>query len=93
MTDRRRDLRTEANLRLKLSHPSVGSIVCTTQDISDSGAYLLSDKIEELPIGSIVTVQVQDSPEKVPILYMRVVRHGRDGIGLEFIDPAKVPFE
>ena len=91
MTDRRRDLRTEANLRLKLTHPSVGTIVCTTQDISDSGAYLLSENIQDLPIGSIVTVQVQDSPENVPVLYMRVVRHGRDGIGLEFMDPAKGP--
>ncbi|HKJ22010.1 MAG TPA: PilZ domain-containing protein [Gammaproteobacteria bacterium] len=90
MTDRRRHLRTEASLRLKLTHPEIGSIVCTTQDISDSGAYLLSDNSEALPIGTVVTVQVQDAPQNVPVLYMRVVRHGSDGIGLEFIDPANL---
>lgn len=84
--DKRRFMRTEVNLRVKLSHPSIGVVTTTTRDISDGGAYLLFTDKDKLPVGSVVKVQVQDSPGDAPVLHMRVVSHKGDGIGLEFID-------
>lgn len=87
MSDNRKHFRTEANLKLNITHPSFGTITATTRDISNGGVFVVLDGRRKLPIGSIVEAQVLDSPMGAPVLRMRVVRHEGEGLGLEFMDP------
>jgi hypothetical protein len=71
---------------VKLSHPEVGDLELQTGDISDGGAYILTNGEAELNMGEIVTVQVQGMGSgEAPLVKMRIVRMDKNGVGLEFV--------
>jgi hypothetical protein len=83
----RRFPRTRLRAEVKLAHPAVGEQRAHTRDISEGGAFVLSDGITASPqLGDIIEVQVQGLPgEAAPVVPMRVVRIDHDGIALEFL--------
>lgn len=83
--EQRRDRRTLFACRIKISHPQLGERIVSTRDISDGGVFILLDKNEVPPIGSIVQGQVQGLTDDAPILDMEVVRIEDEGIGLRFL--------
>lgn len=65
-------------------HPSFGSMILTSQDISDGGLFLLTQGRAMPPVGSMVEVQSLVFGEAAPVLQAKIVRQTDDGIGLMF---------
>ena len=86
MDNRREGIRTKLRTKLKLSHPESGDLFCHTIDISDHGIGLEVGDWHIPPIGSQVTVQVQNLPIEAPILDMMIVRISRHSVGLKFLN-------
>jgi len=68
--NRRKDLRTKIKAKVKFTHPSVGSVLLDSGDISDGGVFLFQGEITPPELGESVT--------------MKVVRYTHDGMGLQF---------
>jgi len=84
--NKRRAVRTALRAGVKLSHPDVGELDLHTDDISDSGAYILTEGNEPPGIDELVVVQVQGmGGGEAPAVKMCVVRSDATGIALEFV--------
>ncbi len=86
MIDKRRHPRIPMKCRVKIQHPGLGEVVFDSSDISDSGIFLLTGKVEGLEVGNIVKGQVQGMVADAPVLDMKVVRITSEGVGLRFCD-------
>ncbi|MEH6910967.1 MAG: PilZ domain-containing protein [Oceanicoccus sp.] len=85
-TNQRQYIRTKLRADVKLSHPEVGDLKLRTADISDGGAYILSEGNPLPRIGEIVHVQVLGmGGDDAPLVKMKIVRNDSSGIGLEFV--------
>lgn len=86
MIDRRQHERTSTSIRVEMTHPSFGTIVGFTQDISDGGARVLIENQPRPPVGTVVMVRfkkmvgaINDEPVR-----MRVMHQLRNTLGLMF---------
>ena len=72
---------------VKVSHPSFGDYYTTTTDASDNGVFINIDGLELPPVGSVLTIQIINTPEELPVREVTITRvvEGR-GIGLAFCD-------
>jgi hypothetical protein len=89
MNDKRRYARIPLSTRVKITHPSFGSVIVMTRNLSNGGVFLDTQGIELPPIGSILEGQVQDSPDEAPeapIVKMKIVREEAEGVGVMFCD-------
>jgi len=84
MPNQRRYPRTAMKCRIKISHPSFGELIAQTRDLSDGGVYAKHPDLVALPLGALVSGQVQDLPIEAPRLQMEVVRVDAEGVGLRF---------
>lgn len=87
MEERRRFERRPATIRVEIIHPSIGTLIGTTKDISDGGAAVVLENQPLPPPGTDVLVRfhrvvgtINDEP--VP---MRVMHQNRNVIGLMFL--------
>lgn len=72
--------------RIKISHESFGDLFAQTRDLSDGGVYVRHPDLVALPVGTILTGQVQDLPFEAPILQMEIMRVDAEGVGLRFVE-------
>lgn len=86
MIERRIHERTSSSIRVEMSHPSFGTIIGFTQDISDGGARVLIESEPRPPLGTVVMVRfkkmvgpINDEPVR-----MRVMHQLRNSVGLMF---------
>ena len=84
--DRRRTERKSSFIRVEITHPSIGTIIGSTGDISDDG---VSVKIENHPIPPLGTavkvrfIKMSGAVNKEPV-DMKVMHHMRNTVGLMF---------
>ena len=86
MSDNRKHERLPLSAKVKITHPTIGSVMVWTKDLSDGGVFLITKDVKLPPVGSVVEGQVQGSMENAPIIKMKIVRVDRDGVGLKFCD-------
>ncbi|MGI9287274.1 MAG: PilZ domain-containing protein [Pseudomonadales bacterium] len=89
MADNKRvHIRNKLRAEVKLSHPEVGDLKLHTSDISEGGAYILSEGNALPSVGEVVEVQVQGLGDggAGPLVKMKIVRFDNDGIGLVFVN-------
>lgn len=84
--ERRIFSRRLVNSRVKLQHGTIGSILARTRDISDSGVFVECYPVPKLPVGSHIKMQLLDSSDPRIAFNMKVIRTGRDGVAMLFID-------
>jgi len=88
--DKRKHPRRTAHLEVELSFPSGEKKVVRTRDVSESGVFLVLDKLRRPVIGEVVTVLLnnseQNTGEVFPSCDAVVVRQEEGGIGLAFIE-------
>jgi hypothetical protein len=85
--NRRIAVRTKLRAGVTLTHPDVGDLKLHTVDVSDTGAFILSEGNQLPVVGELVTVQVQGmGGEEAPLVKMKVARVDKNGIGLQFVD-------
>ncbi|MFT6389778.1 MAG: c-di-GMP-binding flagellar brake protein YcgR [Cellvibrionaceae bacterium] len=84
--DRRRSVRKSASIRVEITHPTFGTIIGSTQDISDGGASVKIENHPIPPMGTEVTVRfikmvgtVNQEPVSMKVMYLQ-----RNTIGLMF---------
>lgn len=87
MEERRRFERTTTAIRVEISHPSFGTAIGFTRDISDGGAQVVIDNHPIPPVGTVVDVLFRKmvgrvNEEPVP---MRIMHTRRNVIGLMFV--------
>jgi hypothetical protein len=87
MEERRSYERTQASFKVVLSHPSIGTIMGTTRDISDGGAQVLIENHSIPPVGTVLHVlfkksvgQVNETPVPMQVMYIQ-----RNLVGLMFV--------
>ncbi|TWC39607.1 PilZ domain-containing protein [Pseudomonas sp. SJZ079] len=86
MSNQRQHPRTPMKCRIKICHPSFGERLAQTTNLSDGGVYAKHPDLMALPLGTIVTGQVQDLPIEAPVLRMEVMRVDAEGVGLRFVE-------
>ncbi|BBT13963.1 PilZ domain-containing protein [Metapseudomonas otitidis] len=85
-SNQRQHPRTPMKCRIKISHESFGDLFAQTRDLSDGGVYVRHPDLVALPVGTILTGQVQDLPFEAPILQMEIMRVDAEGVGLRFVE-------
>lgn len=85
-SNQRQHPRTPMKCRIKISHESFGDLFAQTRDLSDGGVYVRHPDLVALPVGTILTGQVQDLPFDAPILQMEIMRVDAEGVGLRFVE-------
>lgn len=90
--DRRRHPRILVNTEIRVTHPSFGSVVLMSSDLSDGGLFILSNDMAMPPAGEIVEVQGLAFGDAAPVLKAKIVRVAPTGIAVEFCDlPGSTP--
>lgn len=86
MEERRRHERTSRSIRVEMNHPSIGTIVGFTTDISEGGVQVVIEHQPSPPVGTEVNVLFRKivGPINSEPVKMRVVRQFRNTIGLAF---------
>lgn len=88
MSERRRHRRVEVDFWASLSHPLLGTITCSIQDMSVSGVLLKLD--EELSFFVMMELDIRIHGEgwdnTMPALPVQVVRVNNQEIALRFLD-------
>lgn len=87
MEERRRYERTSTSIRVEISHPSFGTIVGFTKDISDGGARAVIENQPIPPVGTEVDVIFRKNvgPVNIEPVPMKVMHCHRNQIGLMFL--------
>lgn len=87
MIERRMFERTSTSVRVEMNHPSFGTIVGFTKDISDGGALVQIENQPNPPVGTEVMVRFKKAvgPINVEPVKMKVVHQLRNTIGLMFV--------
>lgn len=87
MEERRRYERTTTAIRVEISHPSFGTIIGFTRDISDGGAQVSVENHQTPPVGTIVDVLFRKmvGPVNAEPVAMRVMHSHRNLVGLMFV--------
>ncbi len=83
MPDQRNAPRTPFRSRVRITGSEFEPFDATTRDISDTGIYIFAEP-GVLSVGSMVAVQIQDTPMEAPVVDMLVVRRDKEGYGLQF---------
>ena len=90
--DKRQHIRTKLRSEVELSHPEVGNLKLHTGDISNGGAYILTEGNALPSVGEMVLVQVQGlGGADASVIKMKIVRSDSEGIGLEFVSDDAAP--
>ena len=87
MDDRRKYERRPTSIRVELWHPSIGTMVGFTQDISDGGASVLIEHSTIPPVGTVVEVRFKRAVGAInekPVR-MQVMHQFRGVVGLMFM--------
>jgi hypothetical protein len=86
--ERRRHERYPLTVEVELTDSSLGKIVVTSRDVSDSGVFLRIPVGSRPAVGTVVRLRVHGAVggEDPPLVTARVVREVAEGIGLEFLD-------
>lgn len=84
--DRRISERKSTSFRVEITHPSFGTIIGSSRDISDGGASVKIENHPIPPVGTVVKVKflkmvgaVNQDPVNMKVMY-----HQRNTIGLMF---------
>lgn len=87
MEERRRYERTATAIRVEIIHPSFGTIVGFTKDISDGGAQVSIENHPTPPVGTTVDVRFRKmiGPVNAEPVPMKVMHSHRNVIGLMFV--------
>ena len=75
-------------LKAEITEPMIGKVVVFTQDVSDSGAFVVLAKDRCPPVGSSLNIRLyrKTGSGEESMFSARVVRVTESGMGLQFFD-------
>ena len=85
---RRKIERQLIQMKAEITEPMIGKVVVFTQDVSDSGAFVVLPRDQCPPVGASLNIRLYRKPgaEDVATYSARVVRVTESGMGLQFFD-------
>lgn len=85
---RRKIERQLIQIKAEITEPMIGKVVVFTQDVSDSGAFVVLPRDQCPPVGASLNIRLYRKPgvEGVATFSARVVRVTESGMGLQFFD-------
>ena len=86
MADKREHLRTPLKAQVKVCLNNDCEMMMTMRDVSNSGIFIFTEGQEAPPMGTVVSVQLQDMMGDAPVISAKVVRVDSDGFGLQFLE-------
>lgn len=84
MKERRAHPRTVIHHRVRLIHPVFGETVTTTCDMSNGGFFIELSGVPFPEVGSMIKIQLLDTPIAAMVNELQVVRVTDTGIGVAF---------
>lgn len=87
--EKREQTRQEVSLFVEvLDPPHLGRVKLRTRDLSKSGAFLLLEKEQCLPVGRVMSLRMPGIlwGEETSTVSARVVRVTEEGMALQFLD-------
>ena len=86
MDNGRKHIRHPIKVDVKISHPDFGVKIVKTENISESGLFILVEPTEMPAVGARVQGQIQKDEEELPVVTMEIVRVAENGLGLKYLD-------
>jgi len=86
MKERRQFLRNLVKARVSISHGTFGTLLATTENISDGGVFVSLLEKRKIPEGSHLQVKMLDSLNTNINFNMKVIRSDGYTMGMQFID-------
>jgi len=86
MDNGRKHIRTPLKVDVKITHPDIGVKVVKTENISESGLFIIVEPTDMPPIGERVQGQIIKDDADLPEVTMEIVRVAKNGVGLRFIE-------
>lgn len=86
-SERRKFVRQSTSIRVEMTHPSFGTLIGYTRDISDGGAAVQLDVDVLPPVGTQVQVvfhKIGGQINEIPVP-MQVMHHNQNILGLMFL--------
>ena len=83
----RTSIRTRMKARLRVFDTPVGEFTAITGNVSDGGICLISERGADIPVGSLIKVQILDMPVEAEVKVMEVVWSTASDMGLRFTVP------
>lgn len=84
MQERRANTRTTISHRVKLTHPTFGEIITTTNEMSNGGFFIELSGVPFPEQGSIIKMQLLDTQVEAVPTELEVIRVTAAGIGVAF---------
>ncbi|NRB37923.1 MAG: PilZ domain-containing protein [Pseudomonadales bacterium] len=82
----RQHIRSRLPVSIKIMHPVLGEFMVTTEDISDGGAFFISEQLQQFKLNDVIAVQLLFNAEKeAPEVDMCVVRVEDRGVGAVYL--------
>ena len=87
INEKRQYRRSTGPAMIEISHPSFGSLLLKSRDLSDGGAFALTGNHQSPPVGTVLEVRIKRYTGFINIkpTLMRVVHQDNSGIGLMFV--------
>lgn len=82
MNNGRKHIRHAIRVKVKISHADFGEKIVQTENVSESGLFILVDPTEMPAVGERVQGQIQNDADDMPIVTMEIVRVAQNGLGL-----------
>ena len=84
--DNRSSARMPAKFKVEMTHPEHGSVLTNTRDISDRGAFVLTEDEDWPDLQERVKIKVIGLPGEEPSpVESEVVRRENEGVGVKFL--------
>ena len=86
MDNGRKHARHPLKVDVKISHPDIGVKIVKTENVSESGLFILVEPTEMPSEGERVKGQILKDDAELPEVTMEIVRVAENGLGLRFVE-------
>jgi len=82
---KRASLRLPIKMKVRITTDNLCSRHLVTRNFSDGGIFVDDEELAQLPLGSLVKVQVDEGIEDAPVVKARIAWTNKKGVGLEYL--------
>ncbi|WP_144395498.1 PilZ domain-containing protein [Pleionea sediminis] len=85
MVEKRQINRAPIRTDVEVTSDALGLVKAHTLELSDVGAFIESQTLQQLTNGTVVSIQAIGFPEPMPIIQAEIIRVTRNGVGVRFL--------
>jgi hypothetical protein len=85
MEERRKDRRTPVSVRVKIIHPSFGTVICIAKNLSNGGMLIDTGGVDFPDVGAEMQAQALDTEMETPLIKTKIIRKHHNSVALGFV--------